>query len=389
MLSLDITCKALKKQGEELCGDTVEIVRDDESTVIVLADGLGSGVKANILATLTAKIIVTLIKNHLEIEEVVRTIVETLPVCRLRGIAYSTFTVVKIDAGGEARIIEFDNPSAVIFRAKSPLPLSFEQKEVEGRTIRETHLRLLPDDELYIFSDGVVHAGIGSALKLGWQRDNIIADIERMTRAKDSSIYEKVGSLIYFCNIYYQEAPGDDSTIVGLKVRQPRPGAIMIGSPLEREKDREVVDVLMSEGNFYKAVCGGTASKIVARETGRELEVNLDFPDPTVPPTGIIKGLDLVSEGAVTISKALEMLRAISWEEAISPDLAEKKDGASRLASFLLEKCTQVKFLIGRQENPAHRGDGFPPALNQKHRDLQEIIHILNALGKKTEAVYY
>lgn len=389
MLSLDLTFKKLKKRGEELCGDTVEIVRDAESTVIVLADGLGSGVKANILATLTAKIIATMIKNHLGIEEVVKTIIETLPVCRLRGIAYSTFTVVQINAGGEARIIEFDNPSAAVFRQKSPLPLQFKQKEVEGRKIRETSLELLPDDELFIFSDGVVHAGIGGTLKLGWQRDNIIADIERMTKAKDTSIYEKVGALISFCNIYYQEAPGDDSTIIGLKARRPSPGAVMIGPPLERERDREVVDLLMSENNVHKAVCGGTASKIVARETNRELAVHLDFPDPQVPPTGSIKGLGLVTEGALTIGKTLEILRTISGEETVSPDLTEKKDGASQLASFLLEKCTQVKFLIGRRENPAHQGHGFPPELSHKHREVQEIMAILNALGKKTEAVLF
>lgn len=260
---------------------------------------------------------------------------------------------------------------------------------IEGRLIRETSLQILTEDELFLFSDGVVHAGIGGVLKLGWQWENIVADIERMKQAKESSIYEQVGSLISFCNIFYQGAPGDDSTIVGLKVRRPQPGIVMVGPPLERSSDREVVDQLMADTGSLKAVCGGTAANIAARETGRELIVNLDFPDPAVPPVGTIKGVNLVTEGIITIGKTLEILRAIAGEDTISPNLTGRKDGASLLAAFLMEKCTQVRFIIGRRENPAHQGAGFPQELTRKHKDLQEIMAILNALGKKTEAVYY
>lgn len=390
MLSLDIMHKKLKKQGEELCGDTVEILQDEDNTLIVLADGLGSGVKANILATLTAKIIATMIKNKLGIEEAVKTIVNTLPVCRVRRIAYSTFTVVKIESSGDTRIIEFDNPATAIFRQDSILPIDFAVKEIEGKTIREAHCRLLPGDELFLFSDGVIHAGIGKTLKLGWQWENIVAHIERMHRTNDSSIYEKVNNLISFCNILYQDAPGDDSTMVGVRVRQARPGVIMIGPPLEREKDHEVVKRLLARSDYLKAVCGGTAANIVARETNQELKVSLDFPDPSIPPTGRIKGIDLVTEGVLTIRRTLENLRAIAAAEgAVSLELRDKGDGATQLTNFLLQKCTQIQFLIGRRENPAHRGPGFPPELTRKHQDIAEIMAILSSLGKKTEAIYY
>jgi hypothetical protein len=390
MFSLDIIHKSLKKQGEELCGDTVEIHQDNDDTLIVLADGLGSGVKANILATLTSKIIATLIKNKLSIEEAVKTIVNTLPECQVRKIAYSTFTVVKIKPDGDTRIIEFDNPATAIFRQGSLLPINFTTSEVEGKIIREGHCRLVPGDELFLFSDGVIHAGIGKTLKLGWQWENIVGYIEGLHRSNDCSIYEKVNNLISFCSILYQDVPGDDSTVVGVRVREEQPGVVMVGPPLEQERDQEVVERLLAKEECLKAVCGGTAANIVARETNRELRVSLDYPDPSIPPIGRIKGIDLVTEGVLTIRRTLENLRAIAADDGtVILELWNKADGASLLTKFLLQGCTHIQFLIGRRENPAHRRPDFPPELNQKHRDIAEIMAILTSLGKKTEALYF
>ena len=106
-LCADIGYKSINHYGEELCGDHVDIVEESEnSTVIVLADGLGSGVKASILSTLTSKIISTMMAAGLSIEDCVSTIAATLPVCSVRGVAYSTFTIMHIVNNDTVDIIQ-------------------------------------------------------------------------------------------------------------------------------------------------------------------------------------------------------------------------------------------------------------------------------------------
>ena len=115
-LFVDAAWDSLHHYGEELCGDKVEIVRTEEYFLMVLADGLGSGVKANILATLTSKIIATMLSDGATLDEAVETMASTLPVCSERGIAYSTFTIIKVERNGNIYLAEFDNPSAVFFQ---------------------------------------------------------------------------------------------------------------------------------------------------------------------------------------------------------------------------------------------------------------------------------
>lgn len=388
MLALDIFAKGLNKHGEELCGDTVEIIRDDGVGIVVLADGLGSGVKANILSTLTAKIIGTMVKYRLSIEEAVKTIVATLPVCRVRQIAYSTFTLVKVDKNGAAHIIECDNPPSLVLRDGKRLPLTYSEKVIEGKQIKETMLQLLPGDEVFLFSDGVVHAGIGGVLKLGWQWENIVHDLERMENNGAGSIYSKVTQLAFMCNIFYQGKAGDDSTVVGLKVRHPRQGVVMVGPPLDPARDREVVEILAGTDG-PKAVCGGTAANIVARELGEKLITRLDFPDPSVPPTAEIRGIDLVTEGVITLHKTLQILRQYLSCTTTFLFLEDKRDGASRLVRFFLEECTNLKFLVGQGVNPAHSDPGLPIELTRKQEVLEEILSLLQATGKQVEVQYF
>ena len=387
MLFLEVFHKSLNKNNEELCGDRIEIIREDDFTIIVLADGLGSGVKANILATMTAKIVATLLKNHLSIEEAVKTIIKTLPVCKTRNLAYSTFTLVKIDKEGNAYIIEFDNPTSVIVRDGINLKVDYSEKIIEGQKIKEAKIKLKEGDELFLFSDGVVHAGIGGVLKLGWEWGNIVEYIEKMHGEHQLSVYEKVMQFISVCNLFYMEKPGDDSSIVGLKVLKESHGTIMIGPPIDRDKDQEVVNILIKNNNI-KAVCGGTASKIISRITGHEVIANLEFPDPTVPPTGYIKGIDLVTEGVITLSKTHELLKKIINGTPNFLNYSKEKDGASKLLKLLLNDCTNVKFLVGLQVNPAHQEIGSKE-LMMKHKVVDELIEDLKRIGKKISIQYF
>ena len=172
-LCIDACYNSLIKKNEELCGDRVEVINTPESTLLVLSDGLGSGVKANILSTLTSKIISTMISRGASIEDTVDTIAHTLPVCKLRGIAYSTFMILHICKDGKGYIVEYDNPPCMLIRDGRHIPFDYEEKTIEGKLVRESRFTAKPGDYFVIVSDGVTQAGMGETLAFGWGCDEV------------------------------------------------------------------------------------------------------------------------------------------------------------------------------------------------------------------------
>jgi len=161
-LCADIGYMSINHVGENLCGDHVEVVETDENTtVIVLADGLGSGVKASILSTLTSKIISTMIAAGMKLEEAVETIAATLPVCKDRGVAYSTFTIIRITGNERAEIIQYDNPKSILLRNGENYELPVTVSEIGGKKISRSEITLKENDLFIAMSDGVEHAGVG------------------------------------------------------------------------------------------------------------------------------------------------------------------------------------------------------------------------------------
>ena len=388
-LFVDYAAQSLFKYGEELCGDKVEFVRTDDFALAVLADGLGSGVKANILSTLTSKIIATMLSEGATLDEAIETIASTLPVCSQRGVAYSTFTIVHVANDGEAYIAEFDNPDLVYLKEGILTPIDRRTENIDGKTIHIANLQLEAGDMLITFSDGVVHAGVGSLLDLGWQYDNIVEYIAEHIRPEMSPT-EASRTLLLAVNTLYMQKCGDDSTVCTLKIKQSCPVTIMVGPPVDAADDQKVVDELMgTEGK--KVVCGGTTSQIVSRLTGKELEVSLDYENPAVPPTAKIDGIDLVTEGVLTLAKALEIVKnhAEAAEDEWDNYSLQKKDGATLLARMILEDSTEVKFLVGRAINPAHQNPGMPINMGIKMSLIKEMKEMIGKLGKKVTVAYY
>lgn len=381
--------ESLTKYGEELCGDKVEILRNRDSVIIVLADGLGSGVKANILATLTSKIIATMLNEGAEVEECIGTIASTLPVCQERGIAYSTFTILQIRYTGEAYLVEFDNPATLFIHDGKVEELKKTIRVLDAKIIHECRLIVEPEDMFVLFSDGVVHAGVGKLLNLGWQHENIKEYIQKALR-NDLTARTLTRQLVSACDCLYMQKPGDDTTVVSVKILKPTEARVMVGPPVDRESDQEVVSRLL-EGEGIKVVCGGTTSQIVSRETGKELVVNFEYHHAAVPPTGSIEGIDLATEGVLTLGKALEIVRQyceLSAKSGESINLG-KKDGATRIARMLIEECTEVRFLVGRAMNPAHQNPDLPLSLSLKLRLVEDIASCLKTLGKDVTIEYY
>lgn len=386
---IDAGFESLNRSGEELCGDKVEIIRDNDSLIAVLADGLGSGVKANILATLTSKIIGTMLSKGAKIDEAVETIAKTLPVCKERGIAYSTFTILQVFYSGEAYLVEFDNPAVLKLKKGRLSRVESQKREINGKLIRESRFMVEQDDLFVMISDGVVHAGIGGILNLGWQWNNVGEYIERIYNQKQTA-KTIAKQLLAACENLYMKKPGDDATVVAVKIRKPQKANVMVGPPVNREDDKVMVRRFMDEEG-KKIVCGGTTSQILCREIGTEIITSFDYFNPAIPPTAKIKGIDLVTEGVLTLGKTVEYARNYVSSMSTMQDILNlnKKDGASRLARMLIEDSTSVHFFVGRAMNPAHQNPELPLNLGLKLKLVEELSECLKSMGKKVIIDYY
>jgi hypothetical protein len=381
-IHLDIGLSQLKKSGEELCGDTIEIQHTGDSKIIVLSDGLGSGVKANILSQITAKTASTMLCKGSKIEEVIETLAHTLPMCRVRQLAYSTFTIVQVFSDGKVYLAEYDNPAVFWVHRGKVTPVPHQERIIEGKLIRESYFTAIDGDWLLIGSDGILHAGIGSIWNLGWGWDRVSQYLEN-TVAKERSASEWASDITRLCNHLYGGKPGDDASIVVLKIRNPRHITVLIGPPAKVEDDCKVVNRLM-ESPGEKIVCGGTTGNIVGRCLGTEVVVDLQSNDERIPPTGIIPGVDLVTEGTLTLIHAVELLRR-------EPDpllLSYKKDGAGKLVSKLI-KADSIDFIIGTATNPAQKSPDYPSVFIYKQQIIRDLIQILKDKNKKITVEYH
>ena len=306
-MHVDTAYRSLFKYGEELCGDNVRITRTEDSVFAVLADGLGSGVKANILSTLTSTIISTMLTEGAAMEQAVETIVSTLPICSVRKLAYSTFSVLQIKDTGEAYLAEFDNPACIFIRNGELMELEMTDKEYAGKTVYESRFTVFPGDVLALISDGVVYAGVGSILNFGWTWESV-AEWLRKESLKEKSAPRLAAALSQAVKELYMDKPGDDSTVMVARISPRQVVNMFAGPPKNKDDDPKMVrDFMTSSGK--KLICGGSSANIVARVLNRSIETSLDYVDPLIPPIATIQGIDLVTEGVLTLSRTVEILQ--------------------------------------------------------------------------------
>jgi hypothetical protein len=385
---IDVASQSINKWGEELCGDHVEMVKTENSLIVVLADGLGSGVKANILATLTSKIAATMLKEGATLEETIDTIMNTLPECQVRKLAYSTFTIIKIQEDGAVYIVECDNPPFFIYESGEDRKIYKQQKVIKGKILYESQFIMKKSDLLVAVSDGAVHAGVGKLLNLGWQWENI-NDFLRDISNKEKSSNNVAGHLIQVCQNLYDERPGDDTTVVAIKVRQPEVVNLFTGPPKNPEDDLLVFEHLRkATGKII--IAGGTTANIIAKYLKREIEVDLSTYSEDIPPIARIKGVDLVTEGVLTLNKTLDIMKQYvqTKDSRLYSKLLDANNGAAQLSKVLIEDCTHLHIWLGRAVNPAHQNPKFPIDFNIKVHIIKELKECLVALGKIVEITY-
>ena len=387
-LCADIGYKSIYHYGEELCGDHVDIVEQNEnSTVIVLADGLGSGVKASILSTLTSKIISTMMAAGLPLEECVSTIAATLPVCSVRGVAYSTFTIMHIKDNETAEIIQYDNPHVILIRDNVSCDYPKTEMNIDGKRIYKSTVKLCENDIFIAMSDGCPHAGIGRAFNLGWKREDIAAFMETISHcgytAKTLSTI-----LVDECNKLYGNRPGDDATACIVKIRKREPMNMLFGPPSNRSDCDRMMSLFFSKEGKH-IICGGTTSSIAAKYLGKTLKPSLNFERSDIPPIAEIDGVDLVTEGVITVNRVLEYAKDYLDKNESYEQWNFKRDGASLISRLLFEEATDINFYVGRAINPAHQNPDLPINFSIKMNLVEELSACLRQMGKRIKVSYF
>ena len=391
-ITVDVAYKSLNKFTEVLCGDKVELLKTDDSNIMILADGMGSGVKANILATLTSKILGTVFLNGATLEECVETIVETLPICRVRQVAYSTFSILQVFHSGEAYLVEFDNPSCIFIRNGQLVPIPRNIREVQGKKINEYRFRVQRGDALILMSDGTVHAGVGQLLNIGWLWEDI-AKYAVKQYALTISAMRLAAAICQACDELYQYRPGDDTTVACMRIINAKPVHLMTGPAQDPSMDEEMVKGFMSgDDSTKRIVCGGTSATIVSRVLKKKLDVSMNYVDPDIPPIAYMDGIELVTEGVLTLNRVVQLLRRYVKNETVSEDFfleLDKPNGASMVAKMLIEDCTELHLYVGKAINSAYQNPGLPFDLGIRQNLVEQLKTVVEEMGKQVTVTYY
>lgn len=386
-LCMDIGYYSLNKFGEQLCGDHVDVAQSPDHSIVVLADGLKSGVKASILSTLTAKILTTMLEGGMELEECVRTIAATLPVSSEHGVAYSTFSVIRTTENREAELIVYDNPHIILLRGGKRYEFPKTILEVDGKTIYMAKIPVQLGDIFIALSDGAIGAGPGKSMNPNWKRENI-ADFMEMMADGDFTAKTLATMLIGECENLYEGQPQDDTTACVVKVRERNQVNLMIGPPSRRGDEKTMMSLFFSKAGKH-IVCGGTTSQLAADFLGVPLDPSADYLDPEIPPTSKIAGVDLVTEGAITINRVLSYAQNYLEDNQSYAQWSYKPDGASQIARLLFEEATDIDFYVGQAINPAHQDEGSPVNSTIKMRLISELSECLKKMGKRIKVSYF
>lgn len=389
MISIDFGWRSIFHYGEELCGDKVEVARVDGSFIGVLADGMGSGVKANILSTMSSKILSTMLSQGSKVAEAVETVISTLPVCSERGMNYCTFSVVKIDSSGYARFVEFDNPTAWIIRNGQLVTLERAFRPVADKAIFESELQLVEGDWVIITSDGAVNAGADNSFSYRWTWQSVgkwLCD----NVGRCSSAVRLAYSLTDAVNNLYGGKPTDDVTAMVLRIPGENAVNLMYGPPADPADDERMVRDFFS-GKGTRIVAGGTTAQIVSRVTGAELFTLPPEAEDELPPLSFMDGVDLVSEGVLTMTAVCRLVEdyfAAGYSYA-DFDRLDEENGAAIIAKQLIEDCSVLRAFIGTARNSGYDKAEIPLDLTAKIKCIEGICDALERHGRRVERYYY
>ncbi len=383
-LSVDIGYRSINHVDEQLCGDHVDVVEQGpNSRVVVLADGLGSGVKASILSTLTSKIISTMMAEGLSLEECVRTIIATLPVNKDHGVAYSTFTIIHIIENETAEVIQFENPQVIMIRDNNVFEYETIETVIDGNKVLRSVIALEEGDIFVAMSDGCPHANAERTYNMNWKVSDI-ADFMATISHVGYTAKTLAAILIEECNKLYDGKPLDDATACIVRVIKRQQVNLLFGPPADPDDCDRMMTLFFSKKG-KKIICGGTTAKIAADYLGKPITYTTKIVSRDVPPTSEIEGVDLVTEGIVTMDKVLKYAKEYLDRDEGYMQWGFQHDAAAEISRILFEEATDINFMVGKAINPAHRGSSDSISFNVKVNLIGELTKCLESMGKNVK----
>jgi hypothetical protein len=387
---IEVNSQQKNYDGERISGDVFlyRYIKEENRVIAVLSDGMGHGVKANILATLTATMALNFTREHKEVDRIAEIIMNTLPVCSERKISYSTFTIIDIESSGRATILEYDNPSTIVLRGNQVFDPSWKKVVLEkgkhsGKVLKTCSFLPEKEDRIIFCSDGVSQSGMGSeAFPFGWERENIAFYAASLVSSEASiSAMMLAGKIVTMAHKNDSYKARDDISCATIYFREPRKLLICTGPPYEKDKDKDLaLKVLGYKGKVI--LSGGTTADIVARELNRAIVDELIFEDPELPPESFLEGIDLVTEGILTLQKVNEILKTYNNSVKL------EKGPADKIVRLIMES-DEIHFIIGTRINIAHQDPNLPVDLEIRRTVVKRIARLLEEKWLKKVSFEY
>lgn len=375
---IEVTCQQKCHAEARVCGDVFisRRIKEEGRMIIVLSDGMGHGIKANMLGTLTAVMAVNFTREHKNIQKISEIIMNTLPVDSVKKMNYSTFTIVEFYPEGEVRILEYENPRTMIFRGfRSYEPewncVVLEGERHTGREVLTASFRPQKEDRIVFCSDGVTQSGLGTDKMLtGWGAENLLNFVEESIKNEhDISAVNLAARVVNKANLNDGFHPRDDISCAVLYFREPRKLMIFTGPPVDPSNDTMFTE-LLKQFDGKKIICGATTADMVAREWKQEIVDSVERYDPELPPASFMDGVDLITEGILTLSKVSELLKKHTNNYTLG------RGPADEIVKTILD-CDEIHFLVGTNINIAHQDPTLPVELELRRTVVHRIARTL------------
>lgn len=375
---------------ERICGDVFLSRKIDgkQRVIGVLSDGMGHGVKANVLATLTSTMALNFTIEHKSPNAITEIIMNALPVCSQRKMSYATFTIVDIDLNREVTIIEYDNPQTIVISGKELFEPEWqcivpEMKQANIKEILTCRFKPLKEDRIIFWSDGVTQSGLGTdEYPRGWGIEEATRFVHKVVSSDPQVSADKLAAkVVNMAASIDGWKLKDDASCAVIYFRTPRKLLICTGPPYEETNDH----LLASKLKYFdgkKIVCGATTANIIARELKLPISDSSSSLDPDLPPTSAMPGVDLVSEGILTLSKAFSILE--NYDEDSVPG-----KGPADIIVQHMANSDEITFLVGTRVNEAHQDPALPVELELRRTLIKRITKILEDKFLKEVNVQY
>ena len=387
---IEVNCQQNFHDGERVCGDVFlsKKVHEEGRIILVLSDGMGHGIKANMLGILTATMAVNFTREHKEMNRIAETILNTLPIDSEKQTSYSTFSIVDIEADGKVTILEYENPECLILRGKEKITpewtcLILDTKRKVGKEIHSCTFYAQKEDRILLFTDGVAQSGMGSMqFPTGWGIDAIHEySTNQVVKTPDIAANKLAFKIISeaFKNDGFSSK--DDTSCVSIYFREPRKLLICTGPPIELEKDKELAHIV-KQFQGKKVVCGATTGDILSRELNLAIAENKEREDKELPPSSFMEGIDLFTEGILTLSKVHRILKAFNNSYKL------EKGPADQIVRQLLD-CDDIIFIVGTKINETNQDPNLPIDLEIRRTVVRRIEKILEEKFLKNVSVRF